>query len=326
MRPVFACIAALALTACSSLLPTKLPEERPPLADMEEPLALMQEPKDEDARKSLPLGGFTGIYVADARQTLDELAGDAAGVRVARVVENSAGDAAGVEEGDILVEVTDASGAKRALSYPSQWRAIEIEAAPGSTLHVVMDRAGVERRADVGVVARVRVPDRLETVRLREEAKVGIVLRSATEVEGRGAGLGPGGGAVVVGLSGGSPWRAAGLRFGDLLVNVDGQEVAHPQAVLDVIRAHDAGDTVPVEFLRDGQRQTIDAPLSRRAHEVSGVDIPVLFSYESARGDTDWSFLLGLLSYRSTIAAWQMRFLWLIKFGGGDADRLIEVK
>lgn len=326
MRAALLPVAALALTACSSFLPTKLPKERPPLTDMEEPLALAQEPKDEDARQALPLGGFTGIYVADARQTLDELEGDAAGVRVARVVENSPGDAAGVEEGDLLVEVTDAAGSKHALSYPSQWRAVEIAAAPGSALHVVTDRAGVERKADVGVVARVRVPDRAEAVRLREEAKVGIVLRSATEVEARGAGLGPGGGAVVVGLAGGSPWRTAGLRFGDLLVSVDGKEVAHPQAVLDVIRAHDAGDKVPVEFMRDGAKQTIEAPISRRAREVSDVDIPVLFSYEAKRGDTEWSALLGLLSYKSTIAAWQMRFLWLIKFGGGDADRLIEEK
>jgi C-terminal processing protease CtpA/Prc len=318
--------AALLLPACSSFLPSKLPEERPPLADMEEPLAFVQEPKDEDARTALPLGGFTGVYVADARQTLDELEGEAAGVRVARVVENSPGDAAGIEEGDILVEATDAAGAKHALSYPSQWRAVEIAAAPGSTLRVVIDRAGSERTADVGVVARVRVPERQEAVRLREETKVGVVLRSATEVEARGAGLGPGGGAVVVGLAGGSPWRAAGLRFGDLLVSVDGKEVAHPQAVLDAIRAHDAGDSVPVEFVRKGERQTIDAPLSRRAREVSEVDIPVLFSYEAARGDTEWSTLLGLVSYRSTIAAWQLRFLWLIKLGGGDADRLIEEK
>jgi C-terminal processing protease CtpA/Prc len=326
MRPVLACLAALSLTACSSLLPKNLPERRPALTDMEEPLALVQEPKDEDARAALPLGGFTGVYVADTRQTLDELEGDAAGVRVARVVENSPGDAAGVEEGDILVEVTDAAGKKHALSYPSQWRAAEIAAAPGSVLHVVIDRAGVDRTADVGVVARVRVPDRQEAVRLREETKVGVVLRSATEVEARGAGLGPGGGAVVVGLAGGSPWRSAGLKFGDLLVSVDGKEVAHPQAVLDVIRAHNAGDTVPVEFVRDGKRETVDAPISRRAREVSEVDIPVLFSYEAARGDTEWSTLLGLVSYRSTIAAWQLRLLWLIKFGGGDADRLVEVK
>jgi C-terminal processing protease CtpA/Prc len=315
----------LALVGCSSLVPHKLPEKRPPLADMEEPLELAEEPKDEAERVKLPLGGFTGLYVADARKTLDEMEGDAAGVRVARIVENSPGDAAGIEEGDLLVEATDAAGARHEFSYPSQWRAIELAAAPGATIHVVIDRAGAEKRVDVGVVARVRATERQEPVRLREETKVGIVLRSATEVEARAAGLGPGGGAVVVGLSGGSPWRAAGLRFGDLLVSVDGKEVAHPQAVLDAIRAADSGDVLEIGFVRDGSRESVDAPVSRRAKEISHVSVPVLFSYDAGRGDTDWSVLLGLVSYRSTIAAWQLRLLWLVKYGGGDADRLVEV-
>ncbi len=315
----------LALAGCSSLIPRELPEKRPPLADMDEPLELAQEPKDEAERVKLPLGGFTGLYVADARKTLDEMEGDAAGVRVARIVENSPGDAAGIEEGDLLVEATDAAGARHELSYPSQWRALELAAAPGTTIRVVIDRGGAETRTDVGVVARVRATERLEPVRLREETKVGIVLRSATEVEARAAGLGPGGGAVVVGLSGGSPWRTAGLRFGDLLTSVGGTEIAHPQAVLDAIRASAPGDVLDVEFVRDGKKETIEAPVSRRASEVSHVNLPVIFSYDAERGDTEWSAILGLVNYRSTIAAWQLRLLWLIKLGGGDADRLVEV-
>jgi C-terminal processing protease CtpA/Prc len=316
----------LALTACSSLLPRKLPDKAPPLADMEEPLALTQEPKDEDARAKLPLGGFTGVYVGDVRRTLDELEGGASGVRVARVVENSPGDAAGIEEGDVLVEATDASGAKHALSYPSQWRELELAAKPGTELRVAIDRGGAPTSAVVAVAARVRVPDREAAVRLREEDRVGIVLRSATEVEARGAGLGPGGGAVVVGLSAASPWREAGLKFGDLIVAIDGKEVAHPQAVLDAIRAAESDARLAVTVVRDAAKQTIEAPVSRRATEVQHVDVPLLFSYDAERGDTEWSAILGLVNYHSTIAAWQLRLLWLLKFGGGDADRLVEVK
>ena len=325
MRAALLLACAVFLSACSSLIPRKLPDKLPPLADMEEPLALMQEPKDEDARKSLPLGGFTGVYVADVRKTLDELEGDAAGVRVTRVVENSPGDAAGIEEGDVLVEATDAVGERHALTYPSQWRAIELAAKPGTELHVVVDRGGAQKKAVIEFVARVRVPDREAVVRLREEEKVGIVLRSATEVEARAAGLGPGGGAVVVGLSGASPWREAGLRFGDLIVAIDGKEVAHPQAVLDAIRAAEKNATMSVEIYRDAAKQTIDASVSRRAKEIDHINIPIIFSYDAERGDTEWSAILGLVNYHSTIAAWQLRLLWFVKFGGGDADRLVEV-
>jgi S1-C subfamily serine protease len=244
---------------------------------------------------------------------------------VTRVVENSPGDAAGIEEGDVLVRATDAAGAEKALSYPSQWRAIELAAAPGSQIRVTIDRGGAERTAVVAVVARVRPPEREAVARLREEARVGIVLRSATEVEARGAGLGPGGGAVVVGLSAASPWRAAGLRFGDLVVGVGGKEVAHPQAVLDAIRAADEEATLSVEFVRDGTRQTVDAPISRRAQEVQHINVPFLFTYDADRGSTEWSAILGLVNWHSTMVAWQVRLLWFVKFGGGDADRLVEV-
>jgi C-terminal processing protease CtpA/Prc len=317
---------ALTLGACSSLVPTKLPEKEPPLADMEEPLALVQEPKDEAARVKLPLGGFTGVTVGDARRTLDETEGEPAGVRVARVVENSPADAAGLEVDDLLVEVTDAAGHRQALDYPSQWRETELAAKPGSVLHVVVDRAGVERKADVGVVARVRPPERQDTTRLREESRVGVVLRSATEVEARGAGLGPGGGAVVVGLAAGSPWRAAGLRFGDLITSIDGKEVAHPQVVLDAIRDAPKNARFTIGYAREGRASTTTAAVSRRATELSHVNIPVLFSYDADRGDAEWTLLLGLASYKSTIAAWQLRLLWLIRFGGGDADKLVDVK
>ena len=48
-------------------------------------------------------------------------------------------------------------------------------------------------------------------------------------------------------------------------------------------------------------------------------------SYESDRGTSETSVLLGMFNYKSTEAAWRFRLLWLFSFGGGDADRLIEV-
>jgi C-terminal processing protease CtpA/Prc len=317
-------VVLLALAGCSSLLPTKLPDKLPPLADVEAPPALMDEPKDEAERLKLPLGGFTGITVADARRSFDELDETAVGVRVARVAENSPGDAAGVAEGDVLLAVTDADGARREIARPSQWRAVEIAAKPGATLHLALDRAGAQVGADVVVAPRVRPAERQEAPRLREEERVGVVVRAATEVEARAAGLGPGGGAVVVGLSAASPWRAAGLAFGDLIVSIDGREVAHPQVVLDAIRAAAKDATLRVEFVRDGERRAVDARVSRRASQIRHIHVPVVFSYDADRGAVEWSALLGLVDYESTIAAWRLRLLWLFKIGGGDADRLVE--
>ncbi len=327
LRALLVLVGALGLVAavagCTS---TDLPDESPPLADMDEPLALHEEPRDEEARVALALGGWTGLYVTDARRTLGEMDDDGAphGVRVQRVVENSPGDAAGIEEGDLLLEAVDGAGTRHELAWPSQWRELELAARPGATLRVLTDRAGVERVIEVVVAPRVRPAERTDAQRFREEQRVGLVVRTATEVEARGAGLGPGGGAVIVGLSAASPWREAGLRYGDLLVSVDGEAVAHPQVVLDRIRDADEEASLRVEFARDGQRQSVEAPVSERASELRRAAVPLVFSYERERGETELSVLGGLVRHRTTDAAWEWRLLWVLTLSGGDADRLVE--
>ena len=64
----------------------------------------------------------------------------------------------------------------------------------------------------------MRPPDREPAETFREEQHAGIVVRTATEVEARAAGLGAGGGAVLIGLAANSPWRQKGLRFGDVIL------------------------------------------------------------------------------------------------------------
>ncbi|MCE9637764.1 MAG: PDZ domain-containing protein, partial [Planctomycetes bacterium] len=129
-----------------------------------------------------------------------------------------------------------------------------------------------------------------------------------------------------VGLAAGSPWRLRGLVFGDLVVSIDGKPVAHPQQVLEAIQTAKRDASLSLEFVRKGERRTVEVPVSRRAQEVRRFSIPFVYSYENDRGTTESSFLLGAFRKRSTPAAWDCRVLWLISFSGGDADRLVEVK
>ena len=79
-----------------------------------------------------------------------------------------------------------------------------------------------------------------------------------------------------------------------------------------------------IAFRRGADANAADAALSARAQELREFSIPLLYSYETGRGTTEWSALIGVLSYRGTKAAWRMRVLWLISFGGGDTDQLLE--
>ena len=317
-----------ALGSCAAVFGGRdeLPRESPPLAAMEEPLELQSEPQDEAERVELPAGSFSGIYVVDARESLDALLDAPEGVRVERVVENSPGEAAGIEEGDLLLSVSAADGTTTELHWPSEWRAVELAAPPGSSVEVVYDRAGAELRSTIALVPRVRPVERAAAVRLREEQRVGVVVRTPTEVEARAAGLAPGAGAVVVGLAAESPWRAAGVRFEDLILAVDGAGVPHPQVVLDLVRGAEPDARLRLSIARGEERLEIEAPVSEREGETSHVAIPILFSYERERGASETSILLGLLRFRKTAAAWDARILWIISFGGGDADRLEPVQ
>lgn len=309
-----------ALAACTSI---DVPEAPPPLAAMEEPLELMPEPQDESARAALPKGSFTGLVVGDSRTSLDALAGEPEGVIVTSVVENSPADAAGLEVGDLVLEARAAQAT--ALHWPSEWRRIELESEPGTALALVVDRAGAERIFRVVTVARVHPADRTAAERFREERRVGVVLRTATEVEARAAALGPGAGAVVVGLTRESPWRAAGLRWGDLVRAVGGSEVGHPQVLVDAIRNAEPESKLELEVVRDGAVVEVRAPVSARQQELKRVSIPLLFKYERQRDRTSYSVLLGLVAHESTSAAWKTTVLWFVRFAGGDADRLEAV-
>jgi len=319
MRILFLLLSCLG--ACS--LSPKLPEQSPPLANLEEPLDLRGEPDDEAARQRLPAGCFSGLYLEDARDTLASKLQDQGQLRVVQVIENSPAAAAGLRVDDLLLEATVGAGEPAPLLRPSDWRRIEQQTPPGTTVQLVVDRAGREATARLVLVPRIAPPPRETGERLREDQRVGVVFRTATEVEAHAAGLPPGAGAVLVGLAANSPWRGAGLRFGDLLTHCNGEPIRHPQDLLQAIQRADG--PLRLAYRRNDNQIEATAPTSRRAQELREISLPLLFSYEYGRKTTEWSCLVGIFHYRSTAAAWRFRFLWLIGFGGGDADRLLEV-
>jgi len=62
--------------------------------------------------------------------------------------------------------------------------------------------------------------------------------------------------ALVGGLSAGGPAQGAGLRPGDLISSVDGQDIASWNDLLDAVRTR-PGETVDVTYLRDGKSASL---------------------------------------------------------------------
>ncbi len=70
------------------------------------------------------------------------------------------------------------------------------------------------------------------------------------------------GGCLVTELVPGSAAEKAGLQAGDVVVAVDGKPVADIPGIFQIIRTKHLGDTVAVEFLRDGKAQRVEAVLN----------------------------------------------------------------
>jgi serine protease DegQ len=66
-------------------------------------------------------------------------------------------------------------------------------------------------------------------------------------------------GAIVAGVMRGSPAERAGVRIGDILVDVDGKPVTSTTTMLDVIAQLQPGTTATFRFLRDGR--TVELPI-----------------------------------------------------------------
>ena len=63
--------------------------------------------------------------------------------------------------------------------------------------------------------------------------------------------------AEVQDVSAGSGASAAGIRAGDVIVKVEGQEVTSPKQLIGYVRRYKAGDTVTMTIVRDGATQDV---------------------------------------------------------------------
>jgi putative serine protease PepD len=63
------------------------------------------------------------------------------------------------------------------------------------------------------------------------------------------------------GILAGSPAEKAGLRGGDVIIEIDGKEIYSPEELIVSVRAKNVGDRVTLGFLRDGVKKTVTLTL-----------------------------------------------------------------
>ena len=94
---------------------------------------------------------------------------------------------------------------------------------------------------------------------------LGVAVREVNEQDAGMLGLSTIAGVVVNQATEGSPAERAGLRPGDVIVNIDGQPIDRVSTLQRAVRQHEPGEAVKVEFVRfGGERKTVSIRVAER--------------------------------------------------------------
>lgn len=93
---------------------------------------------------------------------------------------------------------------------------------------------------------------------------MGISVQEMTEDIAKGLKLSQRGGALISEVFKGDPADKAGIRPGDVIIEINGKSIKDTHALLILIASFHVGDKVRVKVLRDGQEKTFDVTVAER--------------------------------------------------------------
>ena len=99
----------------------------------------------------------------------------------------------------------------------------------------------------------VSIADQLIASGTASHGMLGVTVKAASTTVGSDTYVG----AEVQDVSAGSGASAAGIRSGDVIVKVEGQEVTSPKQLIGYVRRYKAGDTISMTIVRNGQTQDV---------------------------------------------------------------------
>jgi len=192
------------------------------------------------------------------------------------------GNALGLSEGSGATVTTGIiSGLDRVVDLGSEvlFNAIQTDAAinPGNSGGPLVDMNGKvigintaiaspETANNVGFAISISsarpVIDALRAGREPQIAFLGVTTEPLSSSEARQ--LDVDSGAVVSEVSNGSGADKAGIKNGDVVVEIDGSKVTSVEDVASTVRKHSPDDEIDVVIVRDGKRQTVKVTLGER--------------------------------------------------------------
>jgi serine protease Do len=174
--------------------------------------------------KGKVIRGMMGVQVQNVTPELAKSFGlsEPKGALVAEVNHDSPAEKAGIHRGDIIVEFNG-----HPIHEMNELPRIVAGTAPGSKATVKVLRKGKEKTLNITIT---QLTEERQTSKATEEgdkeAPLGLVVKNITPNLAKRYRLRDNKGALVVGVEQGSPASDAGIRPGDIVLEVDGQVVS----------------------------------------------------------------------------------------------------
>jgi len=219
--------------------------------------------------------GWIGVYLQELTPELKEsmdLKESTEGVLVNGVVEDSPAEKAGIEEGDVIISLDN-----KKIGSIDKLTSLVRKTSPGTEVEIKAIRDGEEKdfQMTIGESSSSSLynlnPEKLRIEKnmiepfkwnFQSGLKLGVAIQDLTEQLGDYFGVKKGEGALVTEVVKGSPAEKAGLKAGDIIVDVDNQKITGSDEVRQAISEKEKGDKVNLQVMRDKRLKDFSVTLT----------------------------------------------------------------
>ncbi|MGB2696996.1 MAG: PDZ domain-containing protein [Candidatus Zixiibacteriota bacterium] len=225
--------------------------------------------------------GWLGVYIQDINTELMEAMDlkSLKGVLVNDVIDDSPADKAGLERGDIVIEFNN-----ERIVDTEQFTKLVRETKPDDVVNIMVIRdddkrtlevkIGKTKKKDIYKLSVKKPKDKKGEFRIfgfgeSTLGKIGVTIWDLNDQLGEYFGVKGGEGALIAEVDEDGPGYEAGLRAGDVIIEMDGEAIEEKGDVSEFLADKEEGDEVKIEVLRKGSKKAFTVEVGEDESQFS---------------------------------------------------------